>query len=89
MARHPDRYELRELTGYNITKTLQASGAHETTDVMLLDRDDCYRVVGFWPSTTSAFGSYVSLDERRREAQARCDALNEEHRRWKHAGRWT
>ena len=82
MARHPDRYELHELSGYNITKTLQSGGAHKTTDVMLLDR-----VVGYW-SGAVAYGR-PTLDERRREARAKCDRLNEEHRRWKHAGRWS
>lgn len=46
-----ERYVIREIEGYSIDPRYLASqggNARTTTDVMVLDSHDCYRVVGYW-----------------------------------------
>jgi hypothetical protein len=74
-----DRYVIRELTGYTGTSTT----ARASTEVMVLDGWDCYHVV------TSLRPHHGQLAERQRSAGALARRLNEDHRRWLNAGRWT
>jgi hypothetical protein len=69
------RYIVREITGYSGIGT-----DRQTTDVMVLDRWDCCRVVtNLHPGNSLASNR---LDQRRLTAKALARSLEYDHRRW-------
>jgi hypothetical protein len=71
---------MREITGY--TNGGNSGGSPATTHVYIFDSWEGFAIVAtYW-------GYNKTVPQRRLEATARLDALNEEHRRWLHSGRW-
>ncbi len=57
------------------------------TDIYIMDTWYGFALVASFKPGNGQGSS--TLDERRKSARAHLDALNEEHRRWIHAGRWS
>lgn len=72
-----ERYEVHELTGYNITGAAsQTEGMRLSTDVFVVDNDYAARVVYAQNARRSA---YHALERRRLSCRCECDHLNREH----------
>lgn len=81
------RYVIRELTGYNITRSSMAHESHHkarpTTDVAIFDSWECYHTVAFYPARK---GAGHDIRDRRRKAWRECSRLNREHESWERDG---
>jgi len=80
-----DRFVVREISGYSM-----GSGARwVTTSYSVYDLDYCCVVATFYsPLRVGGRRPKNEAEDRRRAAEARCRALNEQERRWLHSGRW-
>ncbi len=70
------RFVVREITGYTINETGSTGGnALPTTDVMILDRAYCHRVVSYFRASGNG---QPRLPARQHLAEERCARLNAE-----------
>jgi hypothetical protein len=84
-----DRFVVREISGYSL-----GPRGKLTTSFSVYDLDYFCVVATYYSSEGGGIRGHAGHwqageeGERRKAAEARCRYLNEEHRRWLHAGRW-
>ncbi len=71
------RYIIREISGYGINPGRHSSGGNRPphTDVMIVDRAYCHRVIAYFGSTGNG---WPRLEARRKLAEHRAALLNTE-----------